>query len=55
MEALKNFKIDFVNVVKEDIANEEAIKMIVQGMQDAVFASEGKIKTRSAKAFLNKL
>lgn len=53
MEVIKNF--DFVNVVKEDVAKKEAIKMIVQGMQDAMLASEGKIKTRSAKAFLNEL
>lgn len=53
MEVLKNF--DFVNVVKEDVAKKEAIKMIAQGMQDALFASEGKIKTRSAKDFLNEL
>ncbi len=50
---LKNF--DFVNVVKENVAKKNAIKMIAQGMQDAVLASEEKIKTRSAKDFLNEL
>ncbi len=53
MEVLKNF--DFVNVVKENVAKKNAIKMIAQGMQDAVLASEEKIKTRSAKDFLNEL
>ncbi len=53
MEVLKNF--DFVNVVKENVAKKNAIKTIAQGMQDAVLASEEKIKTRSAKDFLNEL
>jgi hypothetical protein len=53
MEVIKNF--DFVNVVKEDVAKKRAIAMIAEGMQAAQLASEGKIESRSAKAFLNEL
>ncbi len=53
MELVKNF--DFVNVIKEDVAKKQALKKIAEGMQAALLASEGKMKSRSAKAFLNEL
>ncbi len=53
IEVLKNF--DFVNLVNEEVTKKETIKMIAKGMESALLASEGKIKSRSAKAFLNEL
>ena len=53
MELVKNF--DFVNVVKEDVAKKQALKKIAKVMQAALLASEGKMKSRSAKAFLDEL
>ena len=53
MELLKNF--DFVSIQKEDISKKQNLKHIAQGMQSAILASEGKIKSRSAKSFLNEL
>lgn len=53
MEALKDF--DFVKVVKEEVAKKKTIKIMAEGMQDALLASEGKIKSRYAKACLNEL
>lgn len=53
MEVLKNF--DFVHVVKGDVAKKEAMKIIAEGMHSAVLASEGKIESRPAQAFLNEL
>ncbi len=53
MELLKNF--DFVSIQKEDSAKKQTLKNIAQGMQSAILASEGKIKSRSAKSFLSEL
>ena len=52
-ELIKNF--DFVNVLKEDEAKKDLIKKIAEGMYNAALASEGKISSRSARAFLNEL
>jgi hypothetical protein len=53
MELLKNF--DFVSIQKEDFAKKQSLRLITQGMQSAILASEGKIKSRNAKSFLNEL
>jgi hypothetical protein len=53
MELVKSF--DFVTVEKENTGKKKLLKEIAKGMQASVLASEGKIKTRSAKAFLNEL
>jgi hypothetical protein len=51
MDLLKNF--DFVSIKKESRKN--TILSIAKGMQQAKLASEGKIKSRPAKSFLNEL
>ncbi len=48
MELIKNF--DFATVITEDKAKKQTLKQIAQGMQAAVLADKGKIKTRSAKS-----
>ena len=53
MELVKNF--DFITVAAGDAAKKQMLKEIAQGMQEAVLADKGKIKTRSAKSFLNEL
>jgi hypothetical protein len=53
MELIKNF--DFITITEEDKAKKQTIKQIAQGMQAAILADKGKIKTRSAKSFLNEL
>ena len=53
IELVKN--LDFVHVVEEDNSKETTIKMIAEGMHAAELASQGKVETRSAKAFLNEL
>lgn len=53
MELLKNF--DFVNVQKEQEAKKQLIKQIAEGMNGAVLAAKGKIKSKPAKDFLNEL
>ena len=53
MELLKNF--DFVSIQKEDSAKKQSLRLIAEGMQSAILASEGKIKSRNAKSFLNEL
>lgn len=53
MELIKNF--DFITVTGENAAKKQTLKQIAQGMQAALFADKGKIKTRSAKSFLNEL
>ncbi len=53
MELIKNF--DFITVSSEEGAKKQTLKEIAQGMQAAMLADKGKIKTRSAKAFLNEL
>lgn len=51
LDLLKNF--DFVSIKKTSREND--IIYIAKGMQDAKLASEGKIKSRPAKTFLNEL
>lgn len=50
LDLLKNF--DFVSV-KKDVSNRDMIISVAKGMRQAKLASEGKIKSRSAKSFLN--
>ena len=52
LDLLKNF--DFVSV-KKDSSNRETIMSVAKGMHQAKLASEGKIKSRPAKSFLNGL
>ena len=51
LDLLKNF--DFVSIKKE--SKKDMIISIAKGMQQAKLAAEGKIKSRSAKSFLNEL
>ncbi len=51
MDLLKNF--DFVSIKK--ISRRKDLIYIAKGMQEAKLASEGKIKSRPAKSFLNEL
>ncbi len=53
IELVKNF--DFITVTTEDAVKKQTLKEIAQGMQAAMLADKGKIKTRSAKSFLNEL
>ena len=53
MELVKSF--DFVTVQPEDVVKKQTLRHIAEGMQMAILAGEGKIKSRSAKAFLNEL
>lgn len=53
IELIKNF--DFVKITDESTAKKQTLKEIAQGMQAAMLAGNGKIKTRSAKSFLNEL
>ena len=53
IELIQNF--DFISVSKENTAKKQILKQIAHGMQAAMLADKGKIKTRSAKAFLNEL
>ncbi len=52
LDLVKNF--DFVAVRKAP-ANKELIMSLAKGMQQAKEAGAGKIKSRSAKSFLNEL
>lgn len=52
LDLLKNF--DFVSV-KKDSSHRDAIMFVAKGMYQAKLASEGKMKSRSAKSFLNGL
>jgi hypothetical protein len=52
MELLKNF--DFLSVSKKEVENEILVS-IARGMKEAELAAKGKIKTKSAKAFINGL
>lgn len=52
MELIKNF--DFVSVSKT-AGKKEQLLSIARGMQQAQLAEKGKIKSRSAKSFLNEL
>ncbi len=46
--------LDFVTIRKAP-SNKELITSVAKGMKQAKLASEGKIKSRSAKDFLNEL
>jgi hypothetical protein len=46
--------LDFVSI-KKDSSRKDIIVSIARGMQQARLASEGKIKSRPAKSFLNEL
>ena len=53
MELLNNFnfvKVNEVNDVKKSVLNN-----IAEGMEYAILASEGKVNTKKAKAFINEL
>jgi hypothetical protein len=52
LDLVKNF--DFVSVRKTP-ANKELIMSVAKGMQQSKQVSRGKIKSRSAKSFLNGL
>ena len=52
LDLLKNF--DFVSV-KKDSSNRDMIMSVAKGMHQAKLASAGKIKSRSAKSFLNEI
>ena len=51
LDLLKNF--DFVSIKKTSRKND--LLFIAKGMKEATLASEGKIKSRPAKSFLNEL
>ena len=53
MDLIKNF--DFINVQKENIAKKKTLFHVAKGMQESVMAENGKVKSRSAKSFLNEL
>lgn len=53
MELVKN--LDFITIQPENTVKKQQLKHIAEGMQSAVLASQGKIKSRSAKSFLNEL
>lgn len=50
LDLLKNF--DFVSV-KKDSSHRDSIMSVAKGMYQAKLASEGKMKSRSAKSFLH--
>jgi len=52
LELLKSF--DFVSIQKEP-GKKELLLSIAKGMKEAELASKGKLKSRSAKSFLNEL
>lgn len=52
LDLLKKF--DFVSVKKES-SHRDIIISVAKGMHQAKLASEGKMKSRSAKSFLNGL
>jgi hypothetical protein len=51
MDLLKNF--DFVSIKKT--SHKKDLEQIAKGMKEAKLASEGKIKSRLAKSFLDEL
>ena len=51
IELIKSF--DFVSVKTQ--SKKELLLNIARGMQEAALAGKGKIKSRSAKSFLNEL
>ena len=52
LELLKNFS--FVKVDKKNSKN-EILKSIEQGLKEVKLVEQGKLKSRSAKSFLNEL
>lgn len=52
LDLVKSF--DFVTIRKQT-SNKELIISVAKGMQQAKSAAAGKIKSRSAKAFLNEI
>ncbi|MEJ7820782.1 MAG: hypothetical protein WKF85_00595 [Chitinophagaceae bacterium] len=52
LDILRNF--DFVSV-KKDSTHKDIIMSVAKGMHQAKLASEGKMKSRSAKTFLNEI
>ncbi|MEO6456512.1 MAG: hypothetical protein ABIN97_20720 [Ginsengibacter sp.] len=52
LDLLKNF--DFVSV-KDSFSRKDIIMHVAKGMHQAKLASEGKMKSRPAKSFLNEL
>ncbi len=53
IEVLKHF--DFVKIEEENEAKQNLLKEIAEGMHQAELAANGKVSTRSAKAFLDEL
>lgn len=53
MELIKNF--DFITIGTTDHAKKQILKEVAEGMYAAVHSDKGKLKTRSAKSFLNEL
>lgn len=52
LELIKNF--DFISVSKNE-KQKEILTSIARGMKEAELASRGKVRTKSAKAFINGL
>jgi hypothetical protein len=52
LDLLKKF--DFVSI-KKNSSHKDIIMSVAKGMHQAKLASEGKIKSRTAKSFLNDL
>lgn len=52
LDLVKNF--DFVSIRKES-AKKSLVLSVAKGMQEAKQASKGRVKSRSAKSFLNAL
>ena len=53
MQLIKNFP--FVKIYKENSKKKEALKSIEQGLKEVKLVEQGKLKSRSAKAFLDEL
>jgi hypothetical protein len=56
LELLKNFNFIKIKSEKKPLSEKEALlQNIARGVQEAILAGQGKIKTRLAKDFLNEL
>ena len=53
MELIKNF--DFITIGTTHNGKKQILKEIAEGMNSSMLADKGKLKTRSAKSFLNEL
>jgi len=53
LELIKSF--DFIKIKQESAAKKKALFHISKGMQEAILADKGKMKSKSAKSFLNEL